>query len=207
MNHLAHLLLSEPDPDAVVGNLMGDFLRGPVEQLESPALRRGVRLHRRIDSYADAHPVMRRSRRRLPSPYRRYAPILLDVFYDHLLTRHWDRYVSVPLREFSARVYLLLERRRHLMPERMQRYVWYMREYDTLYGYRRRAGIERALSGLSRRMRRSNPLSESAGELFRLYRDLEGDFLEFFPQLQAFVTGVTGTPPRQFGRVVLMTGP
>lgn len=202
MNHLAHLLLSEPHPEAVVGNLMGDFLRGRVDQLESPALRRGVCLHRRIDSFADAHPVMRRSRRRLTRPYRRYAPVLLDVFYDHLLSVHWDRYVSVPLREFSARVYVLLENRRHLMPPPMQRYVYYLREYDMLYAYRGRAGVERALGGLARRLARSNPLAESAPELFRLRRDLEGDFLEFFPQLRGAVAAWTGTHPDRFGRVV-----
>lgn len=201
MNHLAHLLLSEPEPGVMVGNLMGDFLRGPVDEQLPPGVQRGVRLHRRIDAFTDDHPVFRRSRRRFPAGYRRYAGIMLDVFFDHLLARHWDRYAPLPLPEFSRRVYALLESERELMPRTMQRYVYYMREYDLLTAYRRPDSVQRVLDRIARRLRRDNPLPSAGPELERLRPALEPDFAAFFPELRAYIAQQTGVRPGDLGHL------
>ncbi len=85
MNYLAHFYLSGEDPHWRVGGLMGDFLRGPVPEALPPGVRAGVMLHRRIDAYTDAHPVVGRSRRRVRPALRRFAGIVVDMSYDHFL--------------------------------------------------------------------------------------------------------------------------
>ena len=49
-------------------------------------------LHRRIDSFADTHPAFRRSRGRVSAARRRVAGIMVDMFYDHFLARHWGQF-------------------------------------------------------------------------------------------------------------------
>src|SRR3954463_9153752 len=109
MNWLAHLFLSQPDPAFRVGNLLPDLL--PISALSdlAPEILRGVRQHRRIDAFTDTHPVVRRSINRLNPPLRRFGGIVVDVFYDHFLSRDWERYSKVPLSNFIGEIYVAFE--------------------------------------------------------------------------------------------------
>ena len=53
MNFLFHMLLSGNDEQLLVGNFIGDFVKGPLQERFEPRIRQGVMLHRQIDSYAD----------------------------------------------------------------------------------------------------------------------------------------------------------
>ena len=183
----------------MLGNLMGDFVRGPQAVAGDDAVSRGIRLHRHIDSFTDSHPVVRRSWQRLQAPYRRYGGILVDVFYDHLLARHWADFGPEPLASYTARAGRVLSGFHDRMPARMQRYVLWMGSHDVLGACREQAGVQRVLYGLSRRLRRPNPLARATGELTRLYPALEEDFLVFYPLLREQVAGWAGLSPSQLG--------
>lgn len=196
MNHLAHLLLSEADPQARIGNLLGDFVHGAIDdQAWPPAVVRGIKLHRRIDSYTDAHPLIRYSRARLQPPYRRYAPILLDVLHDHFLARHWPHYADESLAEFARHRYREFAQHQAWMPPRLRLYTERLRTHDGLSAYADLAGVERALQALARRLRRANPLAEALPELERHYAVLEADFAAFFPQLCVQVASTISIGP------------
>ena len=187
MNYLAHLYLAGNDPDAVIGSLLGDFVKGRVDPLRSPALRHAIMQHRRIDAFTDAHPLVRRSKRRIRPEFRRYAGILVDVFYDHFLATEWRSYAEVPLEDFAAYVYDQVSRHLPTLPSRMQRSMHYMVATDLLTSYRTVDGIERSLRGIASRLRRPSRLGESVSELEGGYLELRDDFTEFFPQLIRFV--------------------
>src|SRR5678815_1702168 len=120
MNFLAHAFLARDDDDLLLGSMMGDFVKGPLDGRYAPAITRGLSLHRAIDTYTDAHALVVRSRARVSAQRRRYAGILIDLFYDHYLARYWGDYATVPLAEFTASVYSTLLERRDLLPERLQ---------------------------------------------------------------------------------------
>jgi len=187
MNYLAHLYLAGNEPDAVIGSLMGDFVKGHVDPALSPALRHAIMQHRRIDSFTDAHPLVRRSKQRIRPEFRRYAGILVDVFYDHFLATEWRSYAEVPLDAFAAYAYDQVSRHLPTLPSRMQRSMHYMVANDLLTSYRTIDGIERALRGIETRLRRPSRLGESVAELENAYGALRDDFIEFFPQLIGFV--------------------
>lgn len=189
MNYLAHLYLAGPDPEARLGNLLGDFVKGPVPDDLPPARRSGIVLHRRIDSYTDHHPVVLRSKRRIDPRFRRYGGILIDLFYDHLLTRQWALYHDQPLEDFVREVHRLIERRLPELPPRMQRSMQYLLATDLLLAYREMDGIARALSGLERRLSRPSNLGAAWVELERHYDALNEDFAAFFPELIAYTEG------------------
>jgi acyl carrier protein phosphodiesterase len=187
MNYLAHLFLAGEDRDAIVGNLMGDFVKGQVDHGLVAGLREGILLHRKIDVYTDAHPVFRASRRRLRPEYRRYGGILIDIFYDHFLARGWGDYSSVSLRRFSRGVYRILAQRYQTLPAPMQHSVTHMIQHDLLMSYRDLNGIARALRGVEGRLKRESRLGEAVLDLALNYRSLKRDFGVFFPELEAFV--------------------
>ena len=97
MNYLAHLYLSDPSEDAWLGSLLGDFVKGPLDDRYSEEVTRAIVLHRKIDSYTDAHPVVLNSKSRVSTQRRRYAGIMVDMFYDHFLAKHWREFHAEPL--------------------------------------------------------------------------------------------------------------
>lgn len=185
MNYLAHLYLADEDPESIVGNLLGDFLRGTRPEAFSPAVQAGIRRHFRVDAFTDDHPTPRLSRSRIGPERRRYGGVLVDIFYDHFLARHWSEFHPEPLDRFTARCYRALQEYEAHLPERLRLALPHMVEHDWLGSYRDVEGIARTLTRLSRRVRRENPLNlaEGAQDLVRRYDAFEADFRAFFPEL------------------------
>ncbi len=187
MNYLAHLYLAGSEPEAVIGSLMGDFVKGRVDPTLSPGLRHAILQHRRIDSFTDANPLVKQSKQRIRSDFRRYAGILVDVFYDHFLATEWRSYAEVPLDEFVEMVYEQVSQHLDTLPPQMQLSMRYMVNNDLLRTYRTVDGIGWALRGIETRLKRPSRLGEAVIELENAYEALCGDFTEFFPQLTRFV--------------------
>src|ERR1051325_1906124 len=80
MNHLAHALLAGDDDGLRLGGMLGAFEHGKPDPARfPPRVIDGIRLHRAIDVYTDAHPEGAEARRLLPSPYRRARGINVEV--------------------------------------------------------------------------------------------------------------------------------
>ena len=184
MNYLAHLLLAGDDPDLLVGSLLGDFLKGPVPATLPARLAAGVRLHRAVDAYSDHHPSFRRSVARVPTALRRYGPIMVDVYYDHLLARGWAHHDGRSLEEFAGYSYGLLSSRQAVLPEPAQRWVARIVEADLLVAYRQPATVEGALRHLGQRLRQPRDLAAGLPAMQRQDAALRGDFENFFPALR-----------------------
>ena len=184
MNYLAHLYFAEDTPESCVGNLMADFVRGPVDrQPFNGAVMRGMRSHVAVDRYTDGHDVVRESKALISPARRRFAGIIVDICYDHYLARNWTEFSGEPLSAFIERTYGTLSAYRGDMPPVLSRVIRHMVKHDWLNGYRELAGIGRALDGLSMRIRRPNTLAGSVEELEANYDEMEGQFLRFFPDL------------------------
>ncbi|GAB4142049.1 MAG: ACP phosphodiesterase [Cyanobacteria bacterium J069] len=191
MNYLAHLLLSEPDPLARIGNLAGDFLKGANVRSLHPSIQQGIALHRQIDAYTDQHPIVRRSKARVEPPYCRWAGVLVDVFYDHFLAVHWETYSVGSLEVFVQEVYADLQQHQALLPPSLQRALPFMLAGDWLTSYRQVSGMAAILERMSRRSRRSSLLASSICVLQTHYDALEHDFHQYFPALANHVQQVS----------------
>lgn len=186
MNYLAHLYLAGDDPDERFGSLLGDFVKGRPEQAYDGAVLLGILLHRRVDSFTDAHPVFARSRARVEPGLRRFAGVLVDLFFDHFLARDWASLHPTPLECYARDIYRMVTRREAEMPASMVPAMRYMVAYDSLHAYRDRRHVARALGGIGRRLKRPVPLEQGVRDLERREADFQADFRDFFPQLQAF---------------------
>jgi acyl carrier protein phosphodiesterase len=192
MNYLAHTFLSHHSSDAVLGAILGDFVKGPLDATYPSAVREAILLHRAVDRYTDAHPIPLTARLLVSAPRRRFAPILIDVFYDHFLARHWDDYCDVPLPQFAEYVYEVLRVRCHELPERLQFVAPRMAADDWFGAYADLDGIDAAVNGIARRMQRfprAAALRGGVEELRANYAAFEHDFQRFFPQLIHHVVG------------------
>jgi len=188
MNYLAHLYLSPPEEDALLGSLLGDFVKGAIGERYAPPVAAAILLHRKLDSFTDAHAAVQRSRSRISRARRRYAGIMIDMFYDHFLARSWDEFHDEPLEVFAARVYALLERRHAELPDTMRTVAQRMAAHDWLASYARAESIDAALDRISTRLRRANRLAGAGEELHAAYAGFEEDFRAFLPEAKAFAS-------------------
>jgi acyl carrier protein phosphodiesterase len=187
MNYLAHALLAGNDDGLRLGGMLGDFVRGPTESLPfPPSVLRGIRLHRAIDVYTDAHPDVLAAKALLRSPYRRYAGILLDMWFDHCLAREFSHWSMQPLGEFSEQLRTLLHQHHDELPSGLQRFVSYMDANNLPAGYADPAVLARALTGIGLRLTRANPLASAMPVLVQQEAELQEYFEAFFPELQRF---------------------
>lgn len=186
MNFLAHFYLSDDGPAALVGGLMGDFVKGRLQGRFAHAVERAIVLHRQIDTFTDADPTVRRSRRRIANDYRLLQPVLVDVFYDHFLARDWWRYSAEPFESFKVRVYEALRGQRHLFPPVLDSVAMRMATEDWLQAYGTLEGIETALRRMSRRLSRPNRLGDGGAQLVAHYDRLRADFHDFMPRLERY---------------------
>ena len=188
MNYLVHLHLSDPDPLVRLGNLMGDFVKGRLDNLPYPAgILRGLRQHRVIDSYTHHSPAVRRSKERIHSRFGYFRGILIDVYYDHFLASNWNQHAGGTLEEFAAQTYRLLEEHHDILPDQLKQVAPRMIQYNWLVSYRDVYIMERALARIGQRLKRKNPLAEGYDELLRNYDELEEDCARFLVEARAFL--------------------
>lgn len=186
MNHLAHALLAGADDGLRLGGVLGDFVRGTPDPALPDAVRRGILLHRAVDGYTDRHPQVQAARALFAPPYRRYAGIALDMWFDHCLARDFSRWSQVPLARFSAELRALLRRHEALLPDTARRFARYMEANDLPAGYADAAMIGQALGGIGERLNRVNPLHAMLPVLQAMEAPLQAQFDVFFPELERF---------------------
>ncbi|MBM3980827.1 MAG: DUF479 domain-containing protein [Planctomycetes bacterium] len=192
MNFLAHLHLADGDPGDMTGGVAADFVRNPQLHLLAPDVLRGVMLHRAIDGFTDRHPVTLRSISRVARTMGWFGGIVIDIYYDHILAREWDRYSAEPLPSFAARCYAVLETAHVPLPEDARDFLRKFIDQDRLNRYATLDGIGDTLARVTKVIEkripnRAIPLTDAMPLLIERDAEIAADFHEFYPELMAFV--------------------
>ncbi|CAM3089052.1 ACP phosphodiesterase [Vibrio rarus] len=189
MNFLAHLHLAEVSNSDLLGNLLGDFVRGNPDGQYATKVTEGIRLHRFVDSFTDSHPAIMNIKP-LFGAHRRFSPIALDVFWDHCLIQHWDRFHQDSLLNFCAKAkqathpkHITIE-----LPARYQQVIGSMWDRQWIASYKELDNIGFALDKMSQRTPRMGPLSGCFATLEKHYLELNQVFIEFYPDVIEAVT-------------------
>jgi acyl carrier protein phosphodiesterase len=174
----------------MIGNFIGDFVKGKSLKTYPSAIQAGIRLHREIDSFTDSHALIRDCRKNLWDRYRHYSGVIIDLYNDHFLASGWDNYHDDPLHTFADHVYDVMEKSMDQLPEGAQHMLPYMIKGNWLVSYSTIAGIDRALTGLSRRTSFISHMENAAEDLELHYDFFRESFLKFFPELMEFVASL-----------------
>jgi len=188
MNYLAHLCLSGIDEELMVGNFIADEVRGKNFGTRYRAgISRGIALHRAIDSFTDKHPRHHQCRQRLYDKHHHYSGVIVDIYFDHLLTRQWTRFNKTPLDEFVTYCFRALSAYKNEMPEKMPLMLERMIRHNWLINYQSFEGLQKAFEGMARRAAYPSRMNEAVEDLKQRYELFQEDFSNFFPVLQRFV--------------------
>lgn len=176
----------------MIGNFIADFVRNKDLARYEAGVVEGVYLHRKIDHYTDNHPIVRQGSHRLRARHGKYAPVLIDLFYDYLLVQHWNQYSSLPLQQFVDQTYQTLERNIHLMPTKLQQILPHWIADNWLPGYGTDDGLAFAIHRMKRRVSKPDLLNDPIVSLKENFEALDIEFQQFFPEVQAFVKAACG---------------
>lgn len=87
MNYIAHIHLAASTNTSLIGNFLGDFVKGNEPSQLSEDVQQGIALHRKIDSFTDSHCDVKALKKIFPKDLRRVSGICIDIWFDYLLLK------------------------------------------------------------------------------------------------------------------------
>ena len=190
MNFLAHIYLSGDNDLVKIGNFMADGIRGKDYLNFTDDIKKGILLHRQIDTFTDANPIYRQSKHRLHEKYGHYSGVIMDILYDHFLAKNWSDYSNISLEKYVSDFYASLYENEQLLTAKTQNLLPYMTDDNWLVSYRTIAGIEKILFQMDYRTKHRANMQEAVVELQLYYVEFEREFTLFFEELIAFVNSL-----------------
>ena len=141
MNFLAHSYLSFSE-EQLVGNMIADFVKNRDVSRLPESIQKGIKLHRAIDTFTDAHPLIHEAKAPFRPLVRLYSGAFVDVAFDYFLANDTTENSQREWQEHSQRVYAVLRRYEEFLPEVFKKVLDKMQQDDWLYNYRNEWGIE-----------------------------------------------------------------
>lgn len=188
MNYLAHVFLSGNNEEIIIGNFIGDYVKGRQFKKYSESVKKGILLHRNIDSYTDKNKIVRKSKSLLKRKYGKYSGIIIDIFYDHFLTRNWNKFSGQSLTGFTEDLHKILNKYSGILPDKVKLFLPSFIDHKWIKTYKSVKGIEIVLQRMSDRTTLPDETDFAIGILKDHYVSIEEDFLDYFPCLMKFVS-------------------
>ncbi|HCT30867.1 MAG TPA: DUF479 domain-containing protein [Bacteroidales bacterium] len=188
MNFLAHLYLSGSNINIRLGNFIGDYVKGKHFENYPSDVQKGIVLHRAIDSFTDKHQATHVCIELLRPGYGKYAGVVVDVLFDHVLAREWEKYSNEELKSFTRKFYLQMLQHYMLLPERPKKFLPFMIQSNRLYSYRTLAGVKRAIEIMSSVTTLPDKSEFVMEVLSQNYPQISNQFNILFPEIMDFVT-------------------
>ena len=186
MNWLAHILLSENNIQFQLGNYLADPLKGRVWPNATQDLINGMYVHKIIDTYTDKHPIFIQSKNRLKKNAL-LRGIIIDITYDYLLTKNWDKFCNIPKIDFTNEFNEKAKQQKNLLSLSANTSLNRFLKADMLNRYQSLEDLYLAFFKLDERLSPrllNRDKASSYNELIKNnINDLEKDFLIFFPEL------------------------
>lgn len=183
MNFLAHIYLSGDSRDILIGNFIGDYVKGKKINGYPEEVVQGIMLHRKIDSFTDSHAITRASKKVIAEKYGLYAGIVIDIFYDHFLSANWSRYSETPLREYIHDRYRLLDSGFSVFPEGVKSWFPYFIKSNWLETYTNFNGLNMVFKRMSYRTTLPDYGEYAVSQLKENYDFLKENFFLFFGEI------------------------
>ena len=183
MNYLGHFYLSGAQPDVIFGNFIGDVIKGSNWKSYPESVQKGILLHRFIDDFTDNHPDTQAAKDRIREHFSITSSIVVDMYFDHFLSLHWDKYHAQTLSFFSRKTFDKLRLFEKEMPSYTGILYQKMRDENWLTSYKSVKGVAFALSRMGKRVKFHNNWDMAGEVLKENYIMLEKDFHRFFPSL------------------------
>lgn len=187
MNFLAHSILSCDNEDLMIGNLLTDLIKKRDESFYSESIRAGIDLHRKIDTYTDNHPLVKKSLLLIYPTQGKYSPVVLDILWDYFLSRNWDKFGGQDLQQWSNKVYALLIENYDQVQEKVSTRFKSLIKHNFLLSCSTPEYLQKTFTHLDKRTKFSSNFSEASELVTKYEKSLNDNFLQLFPEMIEYV--------------------
>ena len=108
----------------------------------------------------------------------------MDIVYDHYLAKNWATYSKVPLEDYAATFYQLLQHNHAILTEKTQKMIPYMIGRNWLVSYASLEGLEMILFQMDYKTKHRVNMQEAIVEVKQFYQEFEDEFTLYFEELQ-----------------------
>jgi acyl carrier protein phosphodiesterase len=183
LNYIAHIHIGLHTQTSLLGNFLGDFVKGSQLQYLPFEIEQGIRLHRSIDVFTDSHPLIIELKRCFPVDIRRMAGVVIDIYFDYLLMQVWKQYFNTHFDIVFTKFYQQLES--FSLPENVY-FNQQARRLKTHQWLRQYINVEtcfQAFVSIENRLK-NRVLFAKKAEFFLLQHadQLESGFQQFYPE-------------------------
>ncbi len=192
MNYLAHLFLSGNDDETMVGNFIGDHVKGNDWVHFPQKIANGILMHRQIDFFTDTHQMHREAKVFFRPEFGHYSGIVVDFLYDHFLATNWNAYSEITLRTFAKQSHAVLLKNFVHLPFRVQGFLPFLIQHRRLESYATTDGIIQALQIMSKYSSLPAKNDFVKRTLQDNYEPLEANFKIFMAEIIRFITDKFG---------------
>lgn len=187
MNYLSHIYLSGDSEEIILGNFIGDHVKGQ-QFLNYPAeVAKGIFLHRLIDSFTDSHPVVNECIIKLRPVFGKYSGIVVDIFLDHFLAVNWSVYSNEKLSSFTKRFHAVLLANFFQLPSQVKLFVPFLIQHKRLQSYASFEGIEKTLRIMAKHTSLPAETELALKILEAEYEFFNSAFNSFFPEIIHYI--------------------
>lgn len=187
MNFLAHIYLSGDSKELLIGNFIGDYVKGKDYEKYPEGIKEGILLHRKIDYFTDNHPITRKAKALVRERYGLYSGIVVDIFYDHFLSVNWDFYCDMSLKTYVRSRYRMLDSGFSIFPVGVKTWFPYFIKSNWLETYTSFQGLIMVFKRMSFRTSLPDHSEYAVEQLQENYDIMNEYFSEFFKELQTYV--------------------
>ncbi len=184
MNYLAHIFLSGDDRRVQIGNFIGDAVKGDAYKQYAPGFREGILLHRKIDDFADHHPLVKEAVDWGRPHFGRYSAVVTDIFFDYFLATDFPEYSGKSLQSFAWGFYGAMVRNYFRLPDRIRGFLWHFILTNRLKRYASPEGIRQSLEIMATYRNLQVSPEEAVVYLEQHREEWHALFREFFPEVQ-----------------------
>lgn len=187
MNYLSHIYLSGESEGVVLGNFIGDFVKGKQFMEYPETVAKGILLHRQIDLFTNSHSIINECIVKLRPGFGKYSGIVVDIFLDHFLAVNWHRYSFENLPTFTKRFHAILLSNFFQLPPRVKMIVPFLIQNKRLQSYSSFLGIEKTLLIMVKHSSLP-PETEFAMKTLEVeYEFFDNSFNRFFPEIIGYI--------------------
>ena len=183
LNYIAHIHIGIHTQTSLLGNFLGDFIKGSQLQHLPFEIEQGIRLHRSIDVFTDSHPLIIALRRGFPRDIRRMAGVIIDIYFDYLLMQTWERYSDTHFNRVFANFYQQLEE--FSLPDNVHfnKLAKHLKNHQWLNEYMNIETCFRAFVSIENRLKHKVVFAKKAQSFLLQHSDqLESSFQQFYPE-------------------------
>lgn len=184
MNYLGHIFLSGDNEKLMLGNFIGDYVKGR-KYLQYPAdIQKGILLHRQIDAFTDSNIHWKSVREIIRPVYQKYSGVIADLFVDHFLAAKWLLFSDYNLDLQSKWAYAVMLKNFDVLPSRVQQFIPYLIQHRRLQSYAMIEGLKDSISIMSIHTSLPDRTEQGTNLLLSEYREFEDLSLQFINDMK-----------------------